>query len=806
MALPIGTLYYVPVTVNHLKVSSSLSYYSYAIELSSKLAADAIFKGFISTESNIAVYDPDSDTVRPRTVYLDLSLNKLVIYFDGSTSTSADKIFYICVGPSVSQANNADAWENSGYDYVWPFKEFTNGPTTDEPTHLYDLTVVNPASIGNYCPFGASGGNTGAGGKHIYMNPAHIVLPSGSSKSIEFLVYINDYGQNNWGKLIAAWPFHISVYNFAPNTLLCTNDGWVTYVAFPITFNAWHHVIYVREYRGLAWVYIDGVASGIQAMNAPLNNDNFYVLGEWNEYAFNGFTSDIGIINDEVNVSLAQTRSNMFMGQATFWTIGTGVNVQYITADFSADTLSVNVGDNVNFTDLSTGYPAIDEWDWDLDDSFSSSEQNPTQSWDIVGPKTISLTVTNDFGLDTETKTDYINVWLLDANFTADKATPYQNQEVQFTDLTEHSGTIISWDWDLGDGTPHSSEQNPIHSYSSIGYKTVTLTVTSVDGTDIETKVNCINVLEFVSGFSKITFISSTASISIDPPIFGYTTNIKFPFEYVPIECGTFALYDMGVGAAAFNMYDKRECICDFELTKQESASLNDFLRSTRNEAVSLIVPRNSGFYPMGPDKGDCGTFSTVVERIKHKGMLNEPFRYFGDQLRLQFNACCSASLPAQVPDGTFQIGSITDLRFPDDMFDPDHTFAYYPQLTEGSTAKFVDRGSLSDVRLTQFTMRCNISKAAALINHIYTTIRTNQTSIVCQPEHYPFGINDGDNQTFDAFMIQDTISIKHNRFNEFEMKLRFLLEKHISPSGSWFYEASSEFLSHNNDGIQVWQ
>jgi len=62
---------------------------------------------------------------------------------------------------------------------------------------------------------------------------------------------------------------------------------------------------------------------------------------------------------------------------------------------------------------------------------------------------------------------------------------------VNFTDQTQ--AVVTSWSWDFGDsGT--STAQNPSHIYNSAGSFTVSLTVTSSSGSDIETKPNYIVV------------------------------------------------------------------------------------------------------------------------------------------------------------------------------------------------------------------------------------------------------------------------------------------------------------------------
>lgn len=47
-----------------------------------------------------------------------------------------------------------------------------------------------------------------------------------------------------------------------------------------------------------------------------------------------------------------------------------------------------------------------------------------------------------------------------------------------FTNTSTTSNCPISWDWDFGDGTPHSVEANPTHIYADAGSYAVTLTMT----------------------------------------------------------------------------------------------------------------------------------------------------------------------------------------------------------------------------------------------------------------------------------------------------------------------------------------
>lgn len=79
-------------------------------------------------------------------------------------------------------------------------------------------------------------------------------------------------------------------------------------------------------------------------------------------------------------------------------------------AAFSADKTGVAPGQQVQFTDLSTGDPTAWSWDFDNDGVVDSTAQNPAHAYTTEGFYTVSLTVTNSEGSDTETKENYIHV------------------------------------------------------------------------------------------------------------------------------------------------------------------------------------------------------------------------------------------------------------------------------------------------------------------------------------------------------------------------------------------------------------
>lgn len=95
--------------------------------------------------------------------------------------------------------------------------------------------------------------------------------------------------------------------------------------------------------------------------------------------------------------------------------VGYGDQVEFITlsnvpvAEFWADNLSGYVPLTVQFNDISTNSPT--SWSWSFGDGSTSTEQNPLYQYTSAGTFTVTLTVSNESGSDTEIKTDYITVY-----------------------------------------------------------------------------------------------------------------------------------------------------------------------------------------------------------------------------------------------------------------------------------------------------------------------------------------------------------------------------------------------------------
>ncbi|MCB0683227.1 MAG: PKD domain-containing protein, partial [Saprospiraceae bacterium] len=154
------------------------------------------------------------------------------------------------------------------------------------------------------------------------------------------------------------------------------------------------------------------------------------------------------------------------------------------TADFSPNL----TGNIVDFTNLSTD---ADSYSWSFGDGGSSTEADPTHTYNQVGMYTVQLIATNECGSDTATVQIEVIVEIPTAGFGADSQEGCVPFTVQFFDDSE--GEPTAWNWMFPGGTPSSStEQDPVVTYNAAGVYSVSLTVTNLAGT------NTLNQLEFI--------------------------------------------------------------------------------------------------------------------------------------------------------------------------------------------------------------------------------------------------------------------------------------------------------------------
>lgn len=140
-------------------------------------------------------------------------------------------------------------------------------------------------------------------------------------------------------------------------------------------------------------------------------------------------------------------------------------------------------GNTVKFTNESTDADGDElTYSWDFGDGNTSTDKNPSHTYEVKGEYTVVLTVT-----DAKKATDSYsrNVSLSNNAPVASYTSEVDGKTVKFTDKsTDADGDELTYSWNFGDGNT-STDKNPSHTYESNGKYTVELTVS--DGQDSDT-------------------------------------------------------------------------------------------------------------------------------------------------------------------------------------------------------------------------------------------------------------------------------------------------------------------------------
>ncbi|SEO66465.1 PKD repeat-containing protein [Halorientalis persicus] len=165
------------------------------------------------------------------------------------------------------------------------------------------------------------------------------------------------------------------------------------------------------------------------------------------------------------------------------------------TADAEASETTVGAGDTVSFNGSGSSDPdgSIASYEWDFGDGTTATGQQATHTYDEPGAYTARLTVTDDNGT---TAIDSVTV-VVEGNdppmpsLTASSTTVEPEQSITFDGAgsSDPDGSIISYEWDFGDGTTATGQQ-VTHAYADSGSYAATLTVTDDDGATASNSVS----------------------------------------------------------------------------------------------------------------------------------------------------------------------------------------------------------------------------------------------------------------------------------------------------------------------------
>ena len=287
-------------------------------------------------------------------------------------------------------------------------------------------------------------------------------------------------------------------------------------------------------------------------------------------------------------------------------------------ADFTATPTTVYAGETVSFTDMSTNNPTSWNWSFSGGAPTSSTTQNPQVVYNSPGIYNVSLTVSNAFGTDTKTKTDYIHVSTPSiVNFTADQTIINQGEVVHFSDLS--TGNPYFWLWEFQGGTPAINyQQNPTIIFKTPGTFTVKLTVSYANGQASLTREDYITVNELVSLFPPgwdVTLTSTQHVIAVpldaNPRILetpiepGDFIGVFFTNTFGNLQCGGATMWDGQNNIAIISYGDQsytplKDGFSVYEDFKWKVYSYGHQREFDATPVYDVTLPNLGQFFPLG--------------------------------------------------------------------------------------------------------------------------------------------------------------------------------------------------------------
>jgi hypothetical protein len=267
-------------------------------------------------------------------------------------------------------------------------------------------------------------------------------------------------------------------------------------------------------------------------------------------------------------------------------------------------------------------------------------------------------------------------------------------------------------------------------------------------------------------------------TITIDHPQFGYTAEIIMPLHITRKANGKYASWDDGEDAETFDIYKFRG---NFFLSAADMNELDDLIKNTtsgRAAELTLTLGAGSGFFPFGPTKGDGGTFDIFVTDYIPKGTVGHPAAYFNAEMEWTAQAFPAYSPPADSGTGPLEIGNaagvsqVDNIRFPQNYTDLEYVPNFDIALTADGTGKAADYGESGDIHNITIPLTLQHPKAQTLLNHIISTVRANDFSVIAPANSYMFGRDLGDSGTYKVNLIDGIIAVLHSEAQVFDFNL----------------------------------
>lgn len=286
-------------------------------------------------------------------------------------------------------------------------------------------------------------------------NPSHTYLAAGQYNAC--LTYTTSFGCSN------------SICN----VVHAGSTGCNPYFAYSATLLTVNFTDYSSTDSGIItqwlWTFGDSTTSNLQNPTHTYSADGNYTVS--------------------LTITSSSGCSNSYYSYFNVSSVAPMVDDYGCDAGFSVNTTSSNSFDfydesfaNINNTDQ------IVSWSWTFGDGSTSNLQSPSHIYSVPGAYQVGLTIFTAEGcssyLDVSVDSDTILYGACQSDFELlyDQSQPFTYNILEASMTEDPNQVIVSYLWDLGDGTSTNVANPPAHTYSLPGVYQLSLTITTVTG------------------------------------------------------------------------------------------------------------------------------------------------------------------------------------------------------------------------------------------------------------------------------------------------------------------------------------
>lgn len=435
-------------------------------------------------------------------------------------------------GQYASSVNTSYNYNTSNYDYV-SFSTYNSPPTLNA---LSNYTLCQDAPTTTVTLSGISKGTNGAEVQSVSIsassnNTALIPNPTISytnPNSTGTLTFKPNAGQSGTAII------NVTAYDGGPNNSTTTKTFTVVVKGIP----------YAAGAISTATTTLCKVKNGVVFSVPPITNATIY---NWSLPAGATVTAGANTNSITVNFSITANSYNVSTYGSNTNGCGTGAG-SYILVNFDNEPTVSNAGPNQlicnNLTALAANTPSVGSGAWTFCSSGLgnlSSTVTPNANLQVVNNQTVTAvwTITNGVCPASISTVTVANIngspsCNPDADFLTNNTSPCLGSIVSYTS-TSVGATSYTWSFGATATPSVSNSANVSVTYSSVGPKTVTLTINSLSGLNTEIKNAYINVITIpvapatIFGNSTICQGQTAESFFVNPVADATDYNWTFP-------------------------------------------------------------------------------------------------------------------------------------------------------------------------------------------------------------------------------------------------------------------------------------